>query len=79
MFKSFFEPMPRPGLVEMRLETGLVVQFPGQSQCCWDGPLPCTPDPSPGLRLRRDGDLGSGFVLDPAVSRTPAAKASPVS
>ena len=64
---SGFEPMPPPALTEKRLATGLVVLVPGASQCCWDGPLPCTPEPNPALRLRRDGDLGSGFLLDPGV------------
>ena len=74
---SSFEPMPRPALSEVRLATGLVVQFPGESQCCWDAPLPCTPEPNQALRLRRDGDLGSGFVLDPNVTPGRAVPDSP--
>lgn len=66
-----FEPTPRPALTETRLASGLVVQLPGPSQCCWDGPLPCSPNPSQALRLRRPGELGSGFVLDPSVTPHP--------
>jgi hypothetical protein len=62
-----FEPSPRPPVIPVRLDTGLVVNYPGASQTCWDGPLPCTPEPNRALRLRRPGDLGSGFELDPAI------------
>jgi hypothetical protein len=48
-----------------QLETGLTVYVPTVSQACWDAPLPCTPFLNPALRLRREGDLQSGFVVDP--------------
>jgi hypothetical protein len=67
-----FEPRPRPELSEMRLATGLVVHIPGATMCCWDGPLPCTPYPNQALRLRRQGDLAAGFMIDPAVARAHA-------
>ncbi len=72
-----FEPMPRTVVTARELASGLVIQHPGDSQCCWTAPLPCSPDPPPGLRLRHDGDLRSGFVLDPTVSPAPAAPAPP--
>jgi hypothetical protein len=31
---------------------------------CGDAPLPCTPYPAHNLRLRQNGDLASGFVVD---------------
>jgi len=34
---------------------------------CWDAPLPCTPYPDPRLRLREEGNLQSGFLLDKSV------------
>ena len=59
-----FPGFPAPRAEPLALETGLVVQHAPQ---CWEAPLPCTPYPNPALRLRRDGDLGAGFMLDPEV------------
>lgn len=42
--------------------SGLVLQVP--DRLCWDGPLPCTPNPAPNLRLRVPGRLDGGFVVD---------------
>jgi len=50
-----------------RLETGLTLYVPVGVEACWNAPLPCTPFPNPALRLRRDGDLASGFTIDPVV------------
>ncbi len=63
-----FEGYPRPDLSELRLATGLVVEVPGATMSCWDGPFPCTPYPNQALRLRRDDDLGAGFRIDPTVA-----------
>jgi hypothetical protein len=52
-------------LTETRLPSGLVVRVP-DGGTCWNAPPPCTPQPNPALRLRRPGDLGAGFMLDPA-------------
>jgi hypothetical protein len=60
-----FETMVRPALTPTELRSGLVVQVPRTRQC-WAAPLPCTPEPNPGLRLRRPNELGSGFRIDPA-------------
>jgi len=49
------------------------VYVPGSTMCCWDGPFPCTPYPNEALRMRRDGDLGAGFAIDPDVAATQAA------
>ena len=59
---SGFEPQPRPRLEEVRLESGLVVRVPTVADSCWDAPPPCAPHPDPRLRLRRAGNLESGFV-----------------
>jgi hypothetical protein len=67
-----FQPLPAAVLTQTRLESGLVVGVPQYGQC-WNAPLPCTPSPNPALRLRRDGDLGSGFVLDHAIAAKPPA------
>jgi hypothetical protein len=52
--------------------SGLVVNVPartydpppGMPNACWRAPIPCTPNPAPNLRLRRPGDLASGFAVD---------------
>lgn len=62
-----FEPAPASPLTPIQLESGLVVQYPGLSQSCWKAAPPCTPEPNHALRLRRDGDLSSGFRFDPAI------------
>jgi hypothetical protein len=59
-----FEISVRHPTVPTQLETGLVVQVPTDG-LCGDAPLPCTPHPHPALRLRRDGDLSGGFMMDP--------------
>jgi hypothetical protein len=51
---------------EVETDSGLVVHVPKDSteDQCWDAPLPCAPSADRRLRLRRPGDLGSGFVID---------------
>ncbi len=58
-----FEPTSPPRLHTQTLASGLVVNVP-EHQVCWYADLPCTPEPAPGLRLRRAGELGSGFAVD---------------
>jgi hypothetical protein len=58
-----FAPVSPPRYAPVRLETGFEVMF-SEQQMCWDAPLPCTPVLNQRLRLRRAGDLSSGFVLD---------------
>lgn len=57
-------PMSRPALRPYVTASGLVLAVPSDGARCWDAPLPCTPHPAPNLRLRRPGDLGSGFATD---------------
>lgn len=73
-FRSF-EP-ESPVRVEARvLPGGLEVLVP-KDDVCRSGPLLCTPTPTPGLRLRRPGDLGGGFVIDPELAASAAEPAS---
>jgi hypothetical protein len=62
-----FEFVSRTPVEEVRLASGLVVNVPKAISTCWDASLPCTPEPHPGLRLRREGDLSSGFTIDLAL------------
>ncbi len=60
-----FHPTPIAALREYVTTSGLVIYYPaGDRRACWDAPLPTTPNPRKGLRLRRPGDLGGGFLLE---------------
>jgi hypothetical protein len=56
-----FWPLPRVEVEEFVTDSGLVLYVPKGGES-WDSPLPCTPGPRKCIRLRRPGDLGSGFV-----------------
>jgi hypothetical protein len=58
-----FSPLPPPNSVPVRLPSGLVVNI-APDGLAWDAELPSAPYRSPTLRLRRPGDLRSGFVSD---------------
>lgn len=60
---SGFQPTSPPRVRAQTLASGLVVSVP-ENQVCWYAELPCTPEPAPGLRLRREGDLAAGFAVD---------------
>jgi hypothetical protein len=60
-----FHEIARVELKTFVTRSGLMVYTPKDGGQCWDAPLPCTPYPQADLRLRRAGDLGSGFRLDP--------------
>ena len=64
-----FEPVGLTPVVARALPSGLSVHVPTVGDFCGDAPLPCTPSPRPGLRLRRPGDLASGFVIDLELER----------
>jgi len=69
-----FEGTSPPRIHTETLPSGLVVNVP-ENQVCWYGPLPCTPEPHPGLRLRTPGHLAGGFAIDPAeAAATPAVR-----
>jgi hypothetical protein len=64
-----FQRPPAARVQPVRLASGLEVYVPLQNNLtCWDA-FPCTPVLNPALRLRRDGDLGSGFVLGPSAGK----------
>jgi len=44
--------------------SGLTIYVPKEGYQCWDAPLPCTPVGNSNLRLRKEGDMGHGFILD---------------
>lgn len=52
---------PTPAVDEATLPSGLKLWVPRGTDQCWDAPLPCTPSVSARLRLRREGDIASGF------------------
>jgi hypothetical protein len=52
----------RPKLKPYTTQSGLVLNLAAGK--CWDAPLPCTPNPSPVLRLRVPGRLAQGFTVD---------------
>lgn len=56
-------PEPRVETLRVTLPSGLVVHVPAEGERCGEAPIPCTATPDARLRLRRPGDLGSGFSL----------------
>jgi hypothetical protein len=54
-----------PELAPFTTRSGLRLSVPtaGVGQCI-DAPLPCTPNPANNLRLRKPGDISSGFAVD---------------
>lgn len=61
-------PLRSAPMKEMRTDSGLLLYIPvDRANGCWDGPLPCTPNFKPDLRLRVRGDFRSGFTRMPAV------------
>jgi len=68
-----FEVASGPRIHTELLASGMRVNVP-ENQVCWYAPLPCTPEPHPGLRMRKPGNLGAGFAIDlipPAASEPP--------
>jgi hypothetical protein len=63
---AWLPPPPTAKLARYATRSGLALWVPVKGNSCWRGPLPCTPHPAPNLRLRRKGDLKSGFVVDGA-------------
>jgi hypothetical protein len=59
-----FYPPPVMPMKIFTTDSGLVLNTPVAFIQCWDAPLPCTPCPQKGLRLRKSGQLKSGFVID---------------
>ena len=57
--------IPRAELKTFTTDSGLVIYVPKEGDMCWDAPLPCTPYPNNSLKLRKDGELRSGFLVYP--------------
>lgn len=58
--KDYIQPPPTSLVVKSTLSSQ-AIYTPLRGDQCWDSPLPCTPYFNPNLRLRRQGDLSSGF------------------
>lgn len=58
-----FHPIPEMEMQTFVTDWGLALRCPVEGDQCWDAALPCTPYPNPSLRLRKAGDLRSGFVI----------------
>lgn len=50
-------------LITKTTDSGLEVRVPVEGNQCWDAPLPCAPGLNRRLRLRKAGDLSSGFTV----------------
>jgi hypothetical protein len=62
-FKQFGTAPVIPTDVQV-LASGLEINVPRGIESCFAAPLPCAPHPDKGLKLRRPGDLGSGFEVE---------------
>ena len=50
----------------VRTRSGLTMYVPKEGKAkCWNAPLPCARGAIPNLRLRQEGNMSSGFILDP--------------
>jgi len=63
---SGFYPAPLVHLDTVQTRSGLTLYVPKEGTAkCWDAPLPCARRAIPNLRLRQEGNMSSGFILDP--------------
>ena len=63
---SGFYPAPLVFLDTVRTRYGLTMYVPKEGTAkCWDAPPPCARRAIPNLRLRQEGNMSSGFILDP--------------
>lgn len=58
-----FHPVPVAAMKTFETNYGLKLNVPATGDLCWDAALPCTRYLESLLRLRREGDLGAGFVI----------------
>ncbi|MBV6521937.1 MAG: hypothetical protein MNPFHGCM_02081 [Gemmatimonadaceae bacterium] len=54
-------PMPTPDLLRYVTPNGIDLAVPRVDNSCWNGPLLCTPHPSPSLAMRSPGEAARGF------------------
>jgi uncharacterized integral membrane protein len=67
-----FPRLPRAVVEPQQLASGLQIYVPhADNPSCWDAPLPCTPYPHLGLRLRHPPDVDSGFEVAPGSAPPP--------
>ena len=62
--ESAFDPAPQGDWRTFVTRSGLTIYVPQNGTQCWDAPLPCARRALPNLRLRREGDISRGFILD---------------
>ena len=62
--KSGWHVVNEVPLEKRMTSSGLLVYTPKFGDQCWDAPLPCTPYFKESLRLRRPGDMASGFTVN---------------
>jgi hypothetical protein len=62
--ESAFDLAPRGDWTTFVTNSGLTIYVPKSGTQCWDAPLPCARRPLPKLRLRQEGDMSRGFILD---------------
>ncbi len=58
-----FHAIPKASVHPFTTDSGLVVYVPDIGDQGWDAPLPSTPYPKAELRLRKPGDMASGFRM----------------
>lgn len=61
---SEFHTIPIVKLSKFETRSGLVVYIPKKGDQCWNAKLPCTPYPNPDLRLRKEGNISKGFIVE---------------
>ena len=70
IIRDNYRPIPTSQLKTVQIYEHLTVYYPTDYRC-WDAPLPCTPEIDPRLRLIKEGDLSSGFMLTKKSKNTP--------
>lgn len=64
LFRSQIYPLRYAELERFETRSGLIIYVPKKGDQCWNGPLLCTPFPKADLRLRKEGKISKGFMLD---------------
>ncbi|MEP7346452.1 MAG: hypothetical protein ABI877_14370 [Gemmatimonadaceae bacterium] len=59
--EGWLQRMPAPDLLAYQTPSGLHLAVPRVDNSCWNGPLLCTPHPTPRLVMRHPGDPSRGF------------------
>jgi len=64
LMRSSVYPLRYAELKRFKTNSGLIIYVPKNGDQCWNGPLLCTPFPKENLRLRTEGDISKGFILN---------------